>query len=46
MDPADFVLRDFASAERKELAFVIDKAADATEALLANGLEVAQNTFH
>ncbi|HEY3753217.1 MAG TPA: aminoacyl-tRNA hydrolase [Pseudonocardiaceae bacterium] len=46
MDPADFVLRDFASAERKELAFVIDKAADATEALLANGLEAAQNTFH
>jgi PTH1 family peptidyl-tRNA hydrolase len=46
MDPADFVLRDFSAAERKELAFVIDKAADATEALLANGLEAAQNTFH
>lgn len=46
MDPADFVLRDFSSTERKELAFVIDRAADATEALLATGLEAAQNTFH
>lgn len=46
MDPADFVLRDFSGAERKEIAFVIDKAADATEALLANGLEAAQNAFH
>jgi PTH1 family peptidyl-tRNA hydrolase len=46
MDPADFVLRDFSMAERKELAFVVDRAADATEALLANGLVAAQNTFH
>jgi PTH1 family peptidyl-tRNA hydrolase len=46
MDPADFVLRDFSSTERKELAFVIDRAADATEALLSHGLEAAQNTFH
>ncbi|HEX4703444.1 MAG TPA: aminoacyl-tRNA hydrolase [Pseudonocardiaceae bacterium] len=46
MDPADFVLRDFSSTERKELAFVIDRAADATVALLANGLEAAQNVFH
>ncbi|HEX3647303.1 MAG TPA: aminoacyl-tRNA hydrolase [Pseudonocardiaceae bacterium] len=46
MDPADFVLRDFSGTERKELAFVIDRAADATEALLATGLEAAQNTFH
>jgi PTH1 family peptidyl-tRNA hydrolase len=46
MDPADFVLRDFSSTERKDIAFVIDKAADATEALLANGLEAAQNAFH
>jgi peptidyl-tRNA hydrolase, PTH1 family len=46
MDPADFVLRDFSSTERKELAFLIDRAADATEALLAQGLEAAQNTFH
>ena len=46
MDPADFVLRDFSAVERKELAFVIDKAADAVAALLTNGLEAAQNSFH
>lgn len=46
MDPADFVLRDFSGTERKELAFVIDRAADATEALLDKGLEAAQNAFH
>ena len=46
MDPADFVLRDFSGTERKDIAFVIDKAADAAEALLSQGLEAAQNTFH
>lgn len=45
-DPADFVLREFTSAERKELAFFIDQAADATELLLRGGLEAAQNEFH
>ena len=45
-DPADYVLRAFTSAERKELAFLIDRAADATEALIANGLESAQNSYH
>jgi PTH1 family peptidyl-tRNA hydrolase len=46
MDPADFVLRDFALAERKELAFTIDRCADAVEALVCSGLEAAQNLFH
>ncbi|MGH3862556.1 MULTISPECIES: aminoacyl-tRNA hydrolase [Actinokineospora] len=46
MDPADYVLRDFAAAERKELAFEIDRCADAVEALVAQGLEAAQNAFH
>jgi peptidyl-tRNA hydrolase, PTH1 family len=45
-DPADFVLREFAAAERKELAFHVDRAADAVEALLSQGLEAAQNTYH
>lgn len=45
-DPADFVLRDFAPAERKELPFLTDRAADAVEALLTGSLEAAQNTFH
>jgi PTH1 family peptidyl-tRNA hydrolase len=46
MDPADYVLRDFSPVERKELAFELDRAADAVEALIAHGLEAAQNTFH
>ncbi|ADP78702.1 aminoacyl-tRNA hydrolase [Pseudofrankia inefficax] len=46
MDPADFVLRDFAVPERKELPFLVDRAADAVEALVAEGLEPAQNRFH
>lgn len=45
-DPADFVLREFSAAERKELAFIVDRAADAVEALLANGLEAAQNSYN
>jgi PTH1 family peptidyl-tRNA hydrolase len=45
-DPADFVLKDFSAAERKELPFHVDRAADAVEALLTGTLESAQNTFH
>jgi peptidyl-tRNA hydrolase, PTH1 family len=45
-DPADFVLKDFSGAERKELPFHVDRTADAVEALLAGTLESAQNTFH
>jgi PTH1 family peptidyl-tRNA hydrolase len=46
MDPADFVLRDFSATERKELALSVDHCADAVEALVAKGLEAAQNLFH
>jgi PTH1 family peptidyl-tRNA hydrolase len=46
MDPAAYVLRDFSAAERKELPFLVDRAADAVEALLADGLTAAQNAFH
>jgi PTH1 family peptidyl-tRNA hydrolase len=45
-DPADFVLKDFSAAERKELPFHLDRAADAVEALVSGTLEAAQNTFH
>lgn len=45
-DPADFVLREFAPSERKELPYLVDRAADAAEALLRDGLEAAQNAFH
>lgn len=46
MDPADFVLHDFSPAERKELAFAVDRCADATETLITKGLTEAQNTYH
>ncbi|HVB45966.1 MAG TPA: aminoacyl-tRNA hydrolase [Streptosporangiaceae bacterium] len=45
-DPADFVLTDFSAAERKELPLLVERAADAVEALLARGLAAAQNEFH
>jgi PTH1 family peptidyl-tRNA hydrolase len=46
MDAAAFVLRDFSAAERKELELEVDRAADAVEALVADGLEKAQNAFN
>ncbi|SRR6266487_257140 len=46
MDPAYFVLTDFSAAERKEIPLVIERAADAVQALLSNGLAAAQNQFH
>lgn len=46
MDPADYVLKDFNTVERKELAWSIDHCADAVQALAADGLEAAQNRFH
>lgn len=45
-DPAEFVLRDFAVGERKELPFLVDRAADSVEALLLGDLASAQNTYH
>jgi PTH1 family peptidyl-tRNA hydrolase len=46
MDPADFVLRDFSAAERKQLPSFLDDAADAVESLVARGLAATQNDFH
>jgi PTH1 family peptidyl-tRNA hydrolase len=46
MDPAVYVLRDFTAADRRDLPFFVDRAADATEALIGRGLEQAQNTYH
>jgi PTH1 family peptidyl-tRNA hydrolase len=45
-DPADFVLRDFGAAERKELAIDLEQAADAVELLIEFGLEATQNQLH
>ncbi|WP_129339231.1 aminoacyl-tRNA hydrolase [Cellulomonas endophytica] len=45
-DPADFVLRDFAKAEAADLGWLVDRAADAVERVVLDGLEAAQQTFH
>jgi PTH1 family peptidyl-tRNA hydrolase len=46
MDPAAYVLRDFAAPEREELSLLLERAADAVETLLSSGLAAAQNAFH
>ncbi|HZG03933.1 MAG TPA: aminoacyl-tRNA hydrolase [Streptomyces sp.] len=46
MPVADFVLKDFSAAERKELDYFVDRAADAVECLVLDGLERAQNTYN
>jgi peptidyl-tRNA hydrolase, PTH1 family len=46
MDPADFVLRDFSPAQRRELDLLVDRCADAVEQLLAQGLAATQNQLH
>jgi PTH1 family peptidyl-tRNA hydrolase len=45
-DPADYVLSDFSGAERKELEFLVDRAADVVEAVVREGVEWAQNKYH
>ncbi len=44
--PADFVLSDYSGTERKQLPFQVDRAADAVEFLLENGLERTQSRFN
>jgi PTH1 family peptidyl-tRNA hydrolase len=46
MDAADFVLRDFSAAERKDLEVDLEHAADAVELLIEYGLEATQNRLH
>ncbi len=46
MDAADFVLRDFSGTEKKDLSWLIDRAADAVEAVVVDGLGPAQLRFH
>ncbi|MGN6250323.1 MAG: aminoacyl-tRNA hydrolase [Marmoricola sp.] len=45
-DPADFVLASYSAAERKELPFQVDSAADAVECLIDHGLEATQQRFN
>ncbi|MGW3946225.1 aminoacyl-tRNA hydrolase [Micrococcus endophyticus] len=46
MDVADFVLRPFTKAEQDVLPLHVDRAADAVEKLVTDGLEAAQQAFH
>ncbi|MEU8822416.1 aminoacyl-tRNA hydrolase [Streptomyces sp. NPDC048636] len=46
MDVAAFVLKDFSSAERRELDYFVDRAADAVETLIVDGLDRAQTTYN
>jgi peptidyl-tRNA hydrolase, PTH1 family len=46
MQVADFVLKDFSSVERKELDYFVDRAADAVESLVMEGLERAQGAYN
>ncbi|OEJ29578.1 aminoacyl-tRNA hydrolase [Streptomyces agglomeratus] len=46
MQVADFVLKDFSSTERKELDWFVDRAADAVECLVTEGLERAQSAYN
>ncbi|MFN4001841.1 aminoacyl-tRNA hydrolase [Microcella sp.] len=45
-DAADYVLRDFGSAEKTRLPFVLDDAADAVELIVEQGLLAAQQKVH
>ena len=45
-DGASFVLANFTAAEQVEIGVICEQAADATELLIAEGLEPAQNTVH
>jgi PTH1 family peptidyl-tRNA hydrolase len=45
-DPADYVLSDFSGVERKELEFLVDRAADVVEAVVLEGVEWTQNKYH
>ena len=45
-DVADFVLSNYSGAQRKELPFQVDSAADAVESLISHGLEKTQQRFN
>ena len=43
---ADFVLSNYSTTERKELPFQVDRAADAVESLVTDGLAETQQRFN
>jgi PTH1 family peptidyl-tRNA hydrolase len=46
MDPADYVLGDFSGTQKKDLDFLVDRAADIVESVIDNGVEPTQNKYH
>lgn len=46
MDAADYVLRDFSTAERKDLGVLLEEAADCVQMLVEQGLLATQQRFH
>lgn len=45
-DPADFVLKQFSVAEKKDLSDFLVRGAEAVESLITKGLEVTQQDFN
>jgi PTH1 family peptidyl-tRNA hydrolase len=45
-DPADYVLKAFSAAERKDLDLFLQRGIDAVELLITQGIEKAQNSFN
>jgi PTH1 family peptidyl-tRNA hydrolase len=45
-DPADFVLEPFAKREVDEARSLVETAADAVTAVIASGVEAAQDRFN
>jgi peptidyl-tRNA hydrolase, PTH1 family len=46
LDPAVFVLKPFSATERGELPLLVDRAADAVDTLVVDGLANAQNVYN
>jgi PTH1 family peptidyl-tRNA hydrolase len=45
-DPSDFVLSSFKAVERADVPMAVDRAADAVESLLTDGLSITQSRFN
>lgn len=45
-DPADYVLSNFSTVERKDVDFLVDRAGDVVESVVERGLEWTQNAYH
>jgi peptidyl-tRNA hydrolase, PTH1 family len=46
LDPADYVLQDFPSKDLIALSQILDRAADAAQTWITDGLDKAMNTFN